>query len=53
LPADVFTMSCFDGIYPIPIGSRMKEVKHFTGSVSEKPAAKISPSPKQAKPALV
>lgn len=27
LPAPVFSMSCFDGVYPIPIGKRAEEVR--------------------------
>lgn len=60
LPASTFTMSCFDGIYPISIGNRDKDVKNLvsSGGVPASPSTKSPVEAKksltsQAKPALV
>lgn len=34
LPASIFSMSCFDGIYPMPIGAQAKNVKRIAARLS-------------------
>lgn len=41
LPQNVFSMSCFNGIYPIDIGNAAKKVKNITLK------AKVSPKPRK------